>query len=76
MHLKLCLAGAIHNFKWVKIIHICTTWTKKICHSSNLSPYSTGTDFSRQNLTSVDIRFWRLKSIAALKSKLKDSPFL
>ena len=21
-HLKLCLAGAIHNFKWVKIIQI------------------------------------------------------
>ena len=21
-HLKLCLADAIHNFKWVKIIHI------------------------------------------------------
>ena len=22
-HLKLCLATAIHNFKWVKITHIC-----------------------------------------------------
>ena len=22
-HLKLCLADAIHNFKWVKIIQIC-----------------------------------------------------
>ena len=22
-HLKLCLATAIHNFKWVKISHIC-----------------------------------------------------
>ena len=39
----------------------------------NLNPYSTGidfsrqnltsVDFSRQNLTSVDVRFWRLKSI-------------
>ena len=31
-----------------------------------LTPYSVGTDFSRQNLTSVDVRFWRLKSIPAL----------
>ena len=22
-HLKLCLAGAIHNFKWEKITEIC-----------------------------------------------------
>ena len=32
----------------------------------NLNPYSAGIDFSRQNLTSVDVRFWRLKSIPAL----------
>ena len=25
--------------------------------------FSTGIDFRRQNLTSVDVRFWRLKSI-------------
>ena len=31
-----------------------------------LNPYSAGIDFSRQNLTSVDVRFWRLKSIPAL----------
>ena len=31
-----------------------------------LNPYSAGIDFSRQNLTSVDVRFWRLKSISAL----------
>ena len=30
------------------------------------NPYSAGIDFSRQNLTSVDVRFWRLKSIQAL----------
>ena len=28
---------------------------------------SAGTDFSRQNLTSLDVRFWRLKSVPALK---------
>ena len=26
-----------------------------------LNPYSAGIYFSRQNLTSVDVRFWRLK---------------
>ena len=30
------------------------------------NPYSAGIDFSRQNLTSVDVRFWRLKSLPAL----------
>ena len=30
------------------------------------NPYSAGIDFSRQNLTSVDVRFWQLKSITAL----------
>ena len=30
------------------------------------NPYSAVIDFSRQNLTSVDVRFWRLKSITAL----------
>ena len=24
-------------------------------------PYSSGIDFSRQNMTSVDVRFWQLK---------------
>ena len=32
----------------------------------NINPYSAGIDFSRQNLTSVDVRIWRLKSIPAL----------
>ena len=31
-----------------------------------INPYSTGIDFSRQNLTSVEVKFWRLKSIPAL----------
>ena len=31
-----------------------------------INPYSAGIDFGRQNLTSVDVRFWRLKSIPAL----------
>ena len=32
----------------------------------HINPYSAGIDFRRQNLTSVDVRFWRLKSIPAL----------
>ena len=28
--------------------------------------YSAGIDFSRQNLTFTDVKFWRLKSIPAL----------
>ena len=31
------------------------------------NPYSAGIDFSRQKLTTLDVRFWRLKSIPALK---------
>ena len=35
-------------------------------YSLTLNPYSAGIDFSRQNLTSADVRFRRLKSIPAL----------
>ena len=34
--------------------------------ASPFNPYSAGIDLRRQNLTSVDVRFWRLKSIPAL----------
>ena len=41
-----------------------------LCHASttirNILLYSVGIDFSRQNLTFTDVRFWRLKSILAL----------
>ena len=45
--------------------------TGTIFHFGNLfvcklNPHSTGIDFSHQNLKSVDVRFWRLKSIPAL----------
>ena len=32
-----------------------------------INPYGVEIDFKRQNLTSVDVNFWRLKSIPALK---------
>ena len=34
--------------------------------TDKINPYSAGIDFRRQNLTSVDVRFWRLKSTPAL----------
>ena len=34
---------------------------------TTLNPWSAGIDFSRQNLTSIDVRFWRLRSIPAIK---------
>ena len=36
-------------------------------HYKYARSYSAGIDFRRQNLTSTDVRFWRLKSIAALQ---------
>ena len=29
-HLKLCLATAIHDSKWVKIAHICLIWDQTV----------------------------------------------
>ena len=31
-HLKLCLAVATHNFKWVKIIRICSIWYQTLAN--------------------------------------------
>ena len=36
-----------------------------------LNPFSAGTVIRRQNLTSVDVRFWRLKTVPALKELKK-----
>ena len=30
LNLKLCLASATHNFKWVKIAHICLIWDQTL----------------------------------------------
>ena len=35
-------------------------------HYKYFYSYSAGIEFSRQNLTSTDVRFWRQKSIPAL----------
>ena len=38
--------------------------------------YSAGIDFRRQNLTSTDVRFWRLKSIPALQGLNPQNSYL
>ena len=45
------------------------TYNRDLCvvdWTLNINSYSAGIDFGRQNLTSVDVRFWRLKSTPAL----------
>ena len=43
-----------------------------IYYSIDINPYSAGFDFSRQNLTSEDVKLWRLKSIPALYIRVKN----
>ena len=50
---------------WFIWIPKCMLWVYG--HMKYFYSYSADIDFSRQNLTSVDVRFWRLKSIPALK---------
>ena len=38
---------------------------------TKFNPYSAEIDFSRQNMTSVNVRFWRLISIPALIQRSK-----
>ena len=46
-----------------------TQQTKTWHFRSNLIPFNVGTDFRRQDLTSIDVRSWRLKSIPELNLK-------
>ena len=43
-HLKLCIATAIHNFKWVKSAHICLIWDQTFAN------FNVKTVFCRINL--------------------------
>ena len=36
-------------------------------YAAIINPFSAGTDLRRQNLTSIDVRFRRLKTIFSLK---------
>ena len=59
----------IHDFLCSKINFTITERKDsnfKYFPTNSIKPYSAGIDFSRQNLTSVDVRFWRLKSIPEL----------
>ena len=39
---------------------------EQVDEAKELNPFSAGIDFRRQNQTSTDVRFWRLKSIPTL----------
>ena len=58
---------------YTQILHRCEGWALKrwffpihLITYKYFHTYSAGIDFRRQNLTSTDVRFWRLKSIPAL----------
>ena len=66
---RILIQVTIIGFGLVKM----ATWTKTrptlyivTCSNLYVNSYSAGIDFSRQSLTSVDVSFWRLKSITAL----------
>ena len=53
------------NLKIILMLRFSVWWVPDAVLA--LNPYSAGIDFSRQILTFVDVRFWRLKSIHALQ---------
>ena len=63
------LQRGINCCRYIFIIKRRINNNKAIIHSNecdaaaSLSPYIAGIDFRRQSLTSVDVRFWRLKPI-------------
>ena len=52
-------------FSSSRFIWISTLWVYG--HYNLFNSFSIGTVFRRQNLTSIDVRFWRLKTFPALK---------
>ena len=64
-YLKFCqrIRGGINIF--ASKLSTCPKWVSNT--HGTFSFFSAGTDFSRQNLTSIDVRFWRLRSTPALK---------
>ena len=63
VNLRSCILIRVKNvlkFQVCFFVHfISGQWT--------INPFSAGIDFRRHNLTYTDVRFWRLKSIPALK---------
>ena len=66
-HLKLCLADAIHNFKWVKIIKIWQNGGQFFlnladrCHILSLTCLKCGTYCANKTWKPEYMRHWRLK---------------
>ena len=60
----LYIKGCICHFVEWQIHPFISKWT--ISSPPSINSYNAGIYFSRQNLTSTDVRFWRLKSIPAL----------
>ena len=66
-HLKLCLADAIHNFKWVKIIQIWQNGGQLFsniadwCHISSLACLKGGTTCANNKWKPEDMRHRRFK---------------
>ena len=50
-------------------MNLFVNFAKKNVYDKICNPFSAGIDLSRQNLTSIDVRFWRLISIPALKEQ-------
>ena len=48
------------RFIWIPVLWVYG-------HYEYFNSFSSGIDFTRQNVTSVDVRLWRLKSVTAPK---------
>ena len=66
--LKLCLATAIHNFKWLKTSHFCLIWKKTVTIPTELTSISSQTIYiifdkkmftkSRDQRVEMHVRAW------------------
>ena len=62
IHLKLCLATAIHNFKWVKITHdICLIWDQTF-ENLHVQTSICWTDCSPMSVATFFTPWWRRSS--------------
>ena len=69
LHISLMAATIIWHERWLKdVVIVCDFSLLVSMHKLNsVYTFSSGTVFIRQNLTSADVRFWRIKTIPALK---------
>ena len=57
-----CLSQ-LFRFIWIPMLWVYS-------HYKYFNSFSSGTVFKRQNLTSRDVRFWRIKTVTALKGRI------